>query len=228
MSMLSSVRTTRSIVEVSTFSYRDVAPPLPAIEEEIAPPPPEPVQVAVEEGPQGPTPEEIASMVEAARREAIAATEARLKGQHQREIEAQRARLDETVARFAQERKEYFGKVERDVVELALSIAAKILHRESQLDPLLLATLVRVAIEKLNSGAAVRLRVPSSDVAVWSNHFKGQIKGHDVDVVGDDALNAGDCYLETSLGSANFGIDSQLKEVEQGFFDLLSRRPEAA
>jgi flagellar assembly protein FliH len=31
--------------------------------------------------------------------------------------------------------------------------------------------------------------------------------------------------LETELGTANFGLDSQLKEVEQGFFDLLALRP---
>jgi flagellar assembly protein FliH len=31
--------------------------------------------------------------------------------------------------------------------------------------------------------------------------------------------------LETELGSANFGLDTQLKEVEQGFFDLLALRP---
>jgi hypothetical protein len=31
--------------------------------------------------------------------------------------------------------------------------------------------------------------------------------------------------LETELGDAHFGLDRQLKEVEQGFFDLLALRP---
>ena len=38
-------------------------------------------------------------------------------------------------------------------------------------------------------------------------------------------LSDHDCILETELGSANFGLDTQLKEVEQGFFDLLALRP---
>jgi flagellar assembly protein FliH len=38
-------------------------------------------------------------------------------------------------------------------------------------------------------------------------------------------LGLDDCVLETSLGSANFSINAQLKEVEQGFFDLLAQRP---
>jgi flagellar assembly protein FliH len=31
--------------------------------------------------------------------------------------------------------------------------------------------------------------------------------------------------LETEMGVTNFGLDTQLKEVEQGFFDLLALRP---
>jgi len=35
-----------------------------------------------------------------------------------------------------------------------------------------------------------------------------------------------DCVLETDVGSASFSIEAQLKEVEQGFFDLLAQRPQ--
>jgi flagellar assembly protein FliH len=47
-----------------------------------------------------------------------------------------------------------------------------------------------------------------------------------VTVVEDGNLGPDDCMLETDLGSADFSIDTQLKEVEQGFFDLLAHRPE--
>jgi hypothetical protein len=42
------------------------------------------------------------------------------------------------------------------------------------------------------------------------------------DVVEDAELSEHDCLVETELGIANFGLDTQLKEVEQGFFDLLA------
>ncbi len=48
--------------------------------------------------------------------------------------------------------------------------------------------------------------------------------GH-VAVEEDASLSDQDCILGTELGSANFGLDTQLKEVEQGFFDLLALRP---
>jgi flagellar biosynthesis/type III secretory pathway protein FliH len=47
-------------------------------------------------------------------------------------------------------------------------------------------------------------------------------------VVEDAELNDQDCIVETELGSANFSLEKQLKEVEQGFFDLLAVRPASA
>jgi flagellar assembly protein FliH len=44
-------------------------------------------------------------------------------------------------------------------------------------------------------------------------------------VIEDTHLGPDDCILETDLGSANFSIDAQMKEIEQGFFDLLAQRP---
>jgi flagellar biosynthesis/type III secretory pathway protein FliH len=32
--------------------------------------------------------------------------------------------------------------------------------------------------------------------------------------------------LETELGSTDLTLESQLKEIEQGFFDLLAQRPQ--
>jgi flagellar assembly protein FliH len=46
-----------------------------------------------------------------------------------------------------------------------------------------------------------------------------------VEVAEDPHLSDQDCLVSTELGSANFGLDTQLKEVEQGFFDLLALRP---
>ena len=44
-------------------------------------------------------------------------------------------------------------------MQLALAIAAKILHREAQVDPMLVAALVRMTIEKMREGSSVTVRV---------------------------------------------------------------------
>jgi flagellar assembly protein FliH len=116
--------------------------------------------------------------------------------------------------------------VEAEVVQLALSIAAKILHREAQVDPMLVAALVRMAIEKMREGTSVTVRVSPGRAGAWQQYFAGYPKLAAVQVMEDPELREAECLLETDLGTTQAGLDRQLKEVEQGFFDLLALRPE--
>jgi flagellar assembly protein FliH len=43
--------------------------------------------------------------------------------------------------------------------------------------------------------------------------------------MGDGTLGLGQCRLETELGSTDLTLEAQLKEIEQGFFDLLAQKP---
>jgi flagellar assembly protein FliH len=47
-----------------------------------------------------------------------------------------------------------------------------------------------------------------------------------VSIVEDAQLEPRDCILETELGTVNFNVEVQLKEVEKGFFDVLAQRPQ--
>ncbi len=57
----------------------------------------------------------------------------------------------ELVESLAQERDRYLHAVEHEVVKLALAVAARILRREAQMDPLLLTGAVRVALGQLSA-----------------------------------------------------------------------------
>jgi flagellar biosynthesis/type III secretory pathway protein FliH len=129
---------------------------------------------------------------------------------------------------FCSQRETYFNRIEPEVVQLALAMARKILHREAQMDPLLLTGMVHVALEKLDAGTRVRLRAHPSDVHFWSEYF-AQSGFHQPlpEVFGDPALQHGECALETEMGDTHISLDTQLKEIEQGFFDLLDQRPRA-
>ena len=61
----------------------------------------------------------------------------------------------------------YFQRVEAEAVALAVAIARKILHREAQVDPLLLAGVVRVGLDNVAAGTRVRLRVHPQQVQAW-------------------------------------------------------------
>jgi flagellar assembly protein FliH len=137
-----------------------------------------------------------------------------------------RNQISSALRNFSKDRVDYFSRVEADVVRLSLSIARKILHRESQIDPLVLTGVVQVALQKLNSDTRVRLCAHPDEVRFWNDFFK-QSKDIPsvVEVVGNPSLSQGQCTIETDLGSTQISLETQLKEIEQGFFDLLEQRP---
>lgn len=121
---------------------------------------------------------------------------------------------------LAQERDRYLQAVEHEVVQLALGVAARILRREAQMDPLLLTGAVRVALGQLSASTEVRLRVPPEELGLWVEAIallpSLAIKPA---VVPGEGMRLGDCAIETELGSVDIGIRAQLSEIERGFFD---------
>jgi flagellar assembly protein FliH len=143
------------------------------------------------------------------------------------ELTNERATIAATVQSFEKQMSGYYARVEVELVHLALAIAAKILHREAQVDRMLVAALVKVALEKLQQGTRVTVHVRPEQVTPWVQYFQEKMAGRiQVDVKADLSLEANNCVLETELGETELGIDAQLKEVEKGFFDLLAQRPE--
>jgi len=141
----------------------------------------------------------------------------------------QRAQIGVALREFASERQNYYRRIEGEVVELALAIARKILHREAQIDPHTLAGIVRVTLEKLDTGTKVDLHVHPKEAAEWRHYFACQMENVPApEVFEDSAIAPGECRIDTSLGSTEVGLESQLKEIETGLLDLLSERPGAA
>jgi flagellar assembly protein FliH len=131
----------------------------------------------------------------------------------------------ELVAGFAEERDRFLRTVEHEVVELALGVAARILRREAQMDPLLLTGAVRVALGQLSGSTEVKLRVPEDELDLWTAAMalvpNLALKPT---VVAGEGMRLGDCMVETELGSVDLGIRSQLGEIERGFFDRTGGR----
>jgi flagellar assembly protein FliH len=226
MSMSSSGVDSQEIpVPVKSFSYRDMGAPVPFQVNETKLAVPGPEEERPPQAPPGVSPQEVKDLMSAARIEAVAQTEARLKMEYEARSIGEADKIRQALELFQVERKEYFSRVESDVVQLALAISGKILHREAQVDPMLVAALVRVAIDKLHDGSSVSVRVAPSEAGKWRAFLANPLNGSTVEIVEDAHLGAADCVLETELGSANFSIEAQMKEVEQGFFDLLAQRP---
>jgi flagellar biosynthesis/type III secretory pathway protein FliH len=175
------------------------------------------------------------SAVETAAREALVRTQGKQEGLNEarhsfdEQLGRERASLAAALAQFTRDRATYFQKVEGEVVQLALSIARRILHREAQLDPLLLAGMVRVALEKIDGATGVRLHINPRDAAEWRQYLTAHLDpAHLPEIIADPAQPPDRCTLETAMGTAAISMEVQLKEIEQGLMDLLAARPESA
>ena len=145
----------------------------------------------------------------------------------EKQLAGERSKVAEALRAFVQKSSEYYSRAEVELVHLALAIAAKILHREAQVDPMLVAALVKVATEKLQHGTSATVRVRPEEVGEWSRYFEGNASQEiRLEVKADPSVEAHNCILETELGTTQLGLDVQLKEIEQGFFDLLAQRPD--
>jgi flagellar assembly protein FliH len=148
-----------------------------------------------------------------AEREALAPTAAA-------EAERHRRQTAELVGNFTCERDRYLQAIEQEVVHLALAIAARILRREAQMDPLLLTGAVRVALGQVAATSEIRLRVPAREADLWKETIalvpRLAVKPL---VVAEEGMLLGECVIESKVGTVDLGIRSQLGEIERGFFD---------
>lgn len=171
---------------------------------------------------------QFARQMEIANREALEKGKEIARGEQAGWRSACAAELRAALEEFRAARDEYLACVEREVVRLALAIAQRILHREAQMDPLLLAGAVRVALGQLADSTEVRLRVPPEQREMWAEMLR-LMPGLPLrpQVLADPELHACEAMLETTRGRVDLGVGAQIDEIERGFFDLLEIRADA-
>jgi flagellar assembly protein FliH len=168
--------------------------------------------------------QQFVKQLEAAQREARSESREEWSEELETAISAERARVLGACEKFEKERSQYFSEVEFQVVKLALAIAARVLHREVKIDSLLLTATVRIALEKVAGNSITTLRVPAADLVRWQGVFVAG-SSSELQLIGDDEFESGECVLDTTVGRVDLGVTAQLEEIEKGFFDLLQQRP---
>ncbi|HEX3470352.1 MAG TPA: FliH/SctL family protein [Silvibacterium sp.] len=161
----------------------------------------------------------------AVRKEAYETGRKSQENEHSAALAAASGHLAEALEEFRLDRDRYLAQVEREVVRLALEIAERILHRQAQMDPLLLSGAVRVALGQLAETTEVRLKVPPGEREMWAEMLRLMPNlPLRPELAVDERMSTGECTIETHLGSVDIGVRAQLAEIERGFFDLLDHR----
>ena len=127
--------------------------------------------------------------------------------------EAMLRELTGTLAELTTLRAEMIRQTERQMVELALAIARRIVLREVSIDRDLLIAMSRVALERLGESARVTVRLHPDEYEVTSAGRVAEIIGANVMVLADPRVGRGGCRVESDLGTLDAGVDAQIQEL---------------
>ena len=166
---------------------------------------------------------EAARKLDQARREAY--TEGLAAGRQQSEEQFRPAAqgLADTLGSLARLRENIREETIQDLVRLAISIAARVIHREVAVDPDALAGLIQAAFTKLQSREINRVRMhPTLEVLVRKLLEQAGAPKNLV-LTPDPSLKPAEVFFETSQGILDASVETQLREIERGLIDKLER-----
>jgi flagellar assembly protein FliH len=131
--------------------------------------------------------------------------------------------LARNLAELARLRETIREEATHDLVRLAVSIAARVIHREVSLDPDALTGLVKTAFLKVQSREIQRVRMHPGMEPLVRKSLEQSGSPKNLLLTADPALNPGEVFLETSQGILDSSVDTQLREIERGLIDRLER-----
>jgi flagellar assembly protein FliH len=157
--------------------------------------------------------------------------QAREQGRREAEAAARDAAMQETAAlhrRLAQSiealatlRPRLRVEAERQVVELSIAIARRILRRQITIDPDAVAGLVRSALDDLSLRDVLSVRCHPACLAPLQATLQNLGAPPSVRLEPDPSLEQGGIVIETSAGLLDASVTTQLEEIERGFTDLI-------
>jgi flagellar assembly protein FliH len=126
--------------------------------------------------------------------------------------EAMLRRLAATLDELTTLRAEMIRRTERQMVQLAMAIARRILDREVAVDRGLIVALARVALDRLGEQASAKIRLHPDDYAAVAAGRSTTESGQ-VAIVADPSVSRGGCLVESDFGFLDVGVDAQFGEL---------------
>lgn len=122
---------------------------------------------------------------------------------------------------------DYYSTIEQSdetILDLAITIAGKIIHQELAEKPDAFISIVHAAIKEIKdkSDIAIYLHPDNYDLVVQQKDEMKRLVDKDIRIAVyiDDDLNAGSCLIEHPSGQIDAGIDTQLKELRETLHEI--------
>ena len=143
--------------------------------------------------------------------------------------EAMLRRLAQTLEELSGLRDNMVRQTERELVQLSVAIARRILQREVSVDPELTAALAHIALERLGGAAPATVRLHPDDYTIVTAGQVTPLGGRQVEILPDPSVSRGGCLVESEFGYINASVDAQVDEIARAVLgERGPRRPRAS
>ncbi len=144
---------------------------------------------------------------------------ARLAAEVEEASQPLRERMAESLVEISNLHTKIATRAERELVQLAIEIAKKIVHREVTVDREVALTLARVALARLHTRTMASVHLHPDDHAYLSAHPE-RLGNGSIEIIEDRSVTRGGCLVRTEMGDLNATIEQQFAEIERGFLSL--------
>ena len=149
----------------------------------------------------------------------------RLATQEQQQTAAQ---LGALLQGIATDTEQFVRGLQDDLVELALSVAEKVIAREVQTDRQIVVNVVRAALAEIHDATELRIRVHPEDYALveprWQEMLPRSVAQHS-ELLADDLIERGGCAVETRIGYVDGQLKTRLNQIVNSFQAVLDGEP---
>lgn len=139
------------------------------------------------------------------------------------EMQAFHERLARSIEELGAVKLRYRQETEREVVQLSIEIARRILRRELTVDPEAILGLLRTGLESISIREVLEVRIHPSHADAVRLALQTMGAPGAISIVGDSHLEPGAVTVETRRGGFDASAETQLEEIQRGFADLMQR-----
>jgi len=140
-------------------------------------------------------------------------------------IEAANKKAESTIALAETEKENCVQQAEKQIVELVMAIADKILPQHFIDAPQLILPMVRSALNKVKDQNNIVIRVSPQNyefVLMGKNEFQSMLDGQGtLKIASDPALGDSDCIIESANGNVDARLATQLEIVKKSIQEVL-------
>ena len=118
-------------------------------------------------------------------------------------------------------RREMHQKIEKEVAQLALSIAKKIVCHEVKTTEETVVCVAREALSRVENPGKIKVKLNPADLQFIQDtksqlsHFLDDVEN--IRFEAEDSIQSGGCLIETDMGDIDARIEKQLQAIEESF-----------